>query len=382
MEDDQIKELQATPVKLTDITRGLYHAASSTYSMVANQYINLLDQYFDKTLEGAYVAKSVEVQLPDESKVNLPLISLVSPKGLMLEKVNFDFAVIADPSSIVEATTDLDGIDLTRSSIKVEMAAKTPKEGAEGDSRKQGVMDVSMEFKVIEPPEGLMRLLDKFAATVTPLSAPAQRSDLVLLSPRFFHIAQALKTNAPIARVFSQFNALEYTAEATQRFAVALKKWEDQLLAKSVEIERARGKVGDEFKKTYQYARIVFQGTEDFSRLRLSKKLSPRTRDWVNQAMEFYKTLLDDQTLSFQLSKLKNPEVGILSIDAQWQKEYNTIKDVAAKMEEYDSFRTKDSIYKENKDWLRKFTEVAKILLKEQPDKLAKLFPDSEFFNK
>ena len=32
---------------LTDITRGMHHAASTTAAMIAQQYIRIIDQFFD-----------------------------------------------------------------------------------------------------------------------------------------------------------------------------------------------------------------------------------------------------------------------------------------------------------------------------------------------
>lgn len=100
------------------------------------------------------------------------------------------------------------------------------------------------------------------------------------------------------------------------------------------------------------------------------------------QAEEFYDTLLADPTLSFQLSKLKNTEVGLNAIGQEWEKEYHEFKKVSGKLKEYDALKEKDGFYNQRKEWLRKFEEIAKILLKDDPDKLALLFPDSEFLNK
>lgn len=271
---DLPNDSQATqaPVKLTDITRGLYHAATSTSSMVANQYIHLLSQYFSQSPDGKYRAKTVEVEMPDESRVKVPLISMVSPKGLMLDKVNFDFSVVADPSSLADATTYLNEVDLTRSSFKVEMTTKGSKSNFWQKRRKQGVVDINMEFKAIEPPEGLMRLMDKFASIVTPFSTNSSTSrHLRLLSPKYLHIAKVLESNQDLASILAEFNALEYTVESFLKYGNDLSKWESELLKLSVEIDHEKNRLSESFEDTYEYARIAFHGTDDFDKLQLRK---------------------------------------------------------------------------------------------------------------
>lgn len=380
MHEEENSEAKAAPVKLTDITRGLYHAASSTYSMVANQYINLLSQYFDETLEGTYVPKTVVVQLPDETVMDLPLISLVAPKGLMLDKVDFDFAVAADPSSLAEATTSLDGLNLTRSSFKVEMAAQNSDDGA-GSRSREGVVDISMKFRAIEPPEGLMRLLDKFASIVTPLQPQKATSPyLPLLSPRFFAIAKALADDVNLQSVFRNFN-VEFSPEEITKKGDAVKRWEDELLTISVDIDQMKSQVADKFKETLNHARIVFKGTDHYEALRLSQKISARPREWVRQAMQFYETLLEDEGRAFKLTRLRQPEITATTVTEQWQNEQDQVARIEDRMQDYDDCKSKPE-YGEAKDWLQRFQEVARILLKDQPAHLARLFPDSEFLNK
>lgn len=370
--------------KLTDITRGLYHAASTTYSMMANQYINLLQQYFDKTQDGSYVAKSVEVQLPDESRVKVPLISMVSPKGLMLDKVNFDFSVLADPNTLADASHALDGIKgLTRSSFKVEMASKTAKDSFWGKGRKQGQVHVNLEFKSIDPPEGLMRMFDKYAANVTPLHPMKQPGvGRKLLSPRFEELANIIDSNTKVLKPLIQFNPKEYNAIHIRERHESLKAWEDQLQKHSLLVDHHLFKVKSDFEQTFEYARIAFEDTEDYIKLRLNNNLSDQAREWINQAVEFYKTLQDDDKLIFQLSQLKDPGASIEVMKKQWSDESEKIHQVVEFLQKYDEFKADDGIYKRNKSWLSKFEKVSRLILESKPDALALLFPESEFLNK
>ena len=371
-----------TTVNLTDITRGLYHAASSTHTMMANQYVGLLTQFFDETKEGTFVPKVVVVQMPDETQVELPLISMVEPKGLMLDKIDFDFAVMADPSEIKEATSYLDNLNLTRSSFKAELAARATGDANEDLTRRKGVVDIRMRMKATEPPEGLMRLFDKFASVVMPVKPARKNSYMPLLSPRFFFIAQVLKDNDTIAKFFTRFNPEEYNADLIQRLGLEMKEREEALLEISIDIDRMKKDAVKKFKSDFEHARIAFGGTDKYDRLRLSQKINSRTRDWLSQATEFYKMLSEDESLALTLHHLKpkgsNPESEPVK---RWVEDLERINALSEKMRDYDVYKQKKLQYHEMEAWLRKFDSVAKMLLR-KPEHLAKLLPDVEFLNK
>jgi hypothetical protein len=73
--------------KLTHITRGLQHAAAETNSLVSQQYIRVMSEYFDKLPDGSLKAKMVRVELDDEHYVMVPLVSLAAPTGLGLDRM-------------------------------------------------------------------------------------------------------------------------------------------------------------------------------------------------------------------------------------------------------------------------------------------------------
>jgi len=367
-------------VMLTDITRGLYHAASTTHAMVANHYVGLLHQFFDKTTDGTLVPKVVVVQMPDETVVDLPLISLVEPKGLMLDKVNFDFAVVADPCDVKAATDHLDNLNLTRSSFKAEMTVKGEPEGHDY-TRRRGVIDVNMKFRATEPPEGLMRLFDKFASIVSPMKPGKHTHYMHLLSPRFVFIADVLRANENLAKEMAAFNPKEYTVEQIESRGNEMANREKELLDLSIKIDVHKESILNTFQEDFEHARITFSGTDKYEKLRLSQKISPRTREWINQAIEFYKTLSEDEGLATSLHHL-NPikEHGDHPI-TRWRELFNKVSNLSSEMRAYDQYKDEKLFYQETEAWLRKFDAVAKMLFK-KPEDRAKLFPDSEFFNK
>ncbi|MCE6984189.1 DUF2589 domain-containing protein, partial [Pseudomonas frederiksbergensis] len=79
-----------------DITRGLQEAAAATNNLIAQQYIKLFDQFFDydaAALCTPMKAKMVEVAMDDQHTMQIPLIALVSPRGLALERMQVDLSV-------------------------------------------------------------------------------------------------------------------------------------------------------------------------------------------------------------------------------------------------------------------------------------------------
>ncbi|WP_329611014.1 DUF2589 domain-containing protein [Pseudomonas sp. KNUC1026] len=69
---------------LRAITRGLHEAATSANQMIAQQYIRLFDQFFDynpEALGTPMKARMVEVALDQGHHMQVPLISLVTPRG-------------------------------------------------------------------------------------------------------------------------------------------------------------------------------------------------------------------------------------------------------------------------------------------------------------
>jgi hypothetical protein len=262
------------------------------------------------------------------------------------------------------------------------MATQTTEDGKDSPRRKEGVVDISMKFSAIEPQEGLMRLLDKFASIVTPLKPRTEVNNyLPLLSPRFFFIAKTLTDDAALREKFERFNTAEYTPAAIIRKGEEVKKWEDELLAISVEIDELKAEALPVFKNIVEYARIAYDGTEDYEKLKLSQKISSRSREWMHQATQFYKTLLEDKDLTFKLARLQHTEPEAASISTLWNKNHELVKRVAQKLEAYDAHKQDKPQYEDAKEWLRKFNAIAKVQLKDDPI-LAKLFPDTEFLNK
>src|SRR5512142_2904776 len=148
---------------LSALTRGSHHAAASTAVRLGQQYIQMLAQYFDDR-QGRLYAKMAYLQLTEQHTVAVPLIALVAPKGLALERMKVSLSVRIDETDLKQATVDGDTFEGDRVSMKVTVSPRT----RDGDRRASDVTGIEMEFASGEPPEAIMRIIDSYAGLVDP----------------------------------------------------------------------------------------------------------------------------------------------------------------------------------------------------------------------
>ncbi len=147
---------------LTDITRGMHHAASTTAAMVAQQYIRIIDQFFDEESDGTISAKMVKVNMDEDHFMMVPLIALVAPKGLALDKMVVHMAVKIDKATIKEATDKVDNSKATRSSFSVSLSPKASSDDAD-------LTRIEMVFTSGDPPEGINRIIEEYSNQIRPI---------------------------------------------------------------------------------------------------------------------------------------------------------------------------------------------------------------------
>ncbi|MBA6118845.1 DUF2589 domain-containing protein [Pseudomonas putida] len=160
-----------TAIDLRDITRGLQEAAAATNSLIAQQYINLFDQFFDidpQMLGSPMKAKMVEVAMDDNHVMRVPLFALVSPKGLALERMQVDLSVRVNGTQALQAL-QAENEQAGAASFKVTIGAQ----GRQGDARDPDEVQIRMQFHASEPPEALNRLIEEYTKLITPLHRPA-----------------------------------------------------------------------------------------------------------------------------------------------------------------------------------------------------------------
>ena len=160
--DDSSGESDKFPTRqnLTDIARGLTHAALSVEELQDQQYIRQVDRYFDRNEDGSLSAKLVRIKTGEDSYIQVPLISLVRPEGIGLDELEVDLSIRLTQSDVKQHTHHADESIVTRSSFGCEI---TRSSRSDDRARRPGdVVDLKLKFRRQDPPEGISRILEQF----------------------------------------------------------------------------------------------------------------------------------------------------------------------------------------------------------------------------
>ncbi|ELY4521073.1 DUF2589 domain-containing protein [Cronobacter muytjensii] len=157
------------PVTLADITRGMQHAATSANQLIAHQYMQALDPFFEHSDDGRLVPKVIEMQLDDNHHFKLPLVALATPRGLMLEKMKVFLTVRTDAVEQQSAPAGVSDDAVGRFHVSMSPQSR------DNNGRDSDHVDIEMQFTVLEPPESVMRLIEEYTNQVLP--KPTDRSN-------------------------------------------------------------------------------------------------------------------------------------------------------------------------------------------------------------
>ena len=159
---------------LTDITRGIHHAVNTTGTMISQQYVMMLQQFFDSEEDGSISAKMVKLKVDEQHDMLVPLIALVQPQGIALDKMRFELSVKITETELKKATHEVDGINAERCAFKVNLSPSS----SDSPRRRTDIVDVAMEFTRCEAPEGMHRLIEQYSAMIQPFKPKADESDI------------------------------------------------------------------------------------------------------------------------------------------------------------------------------------------------------------
>ena len=155
-----------TSSDLSDITRGLQEAAAATNTLIAQQYIKLFDQFFDydrETLGAPMKAKMVEIAMDGQHTLHIPLIALVCPRGLALERMQVDLSVrVHGIDSPAEPPRENEANGTAR--FQVTVGAN----GRRADQRDPDEVQIRMQFQACDPPEAINRLIEEYTNLIVP----------------------------------------------------------------------------------------------------------------------------------------------------------------------------------------------------------------------
>lgn len=362
-----LKKEQKNLHQLTDVTRGLHHAASSTSALLAEHYIKLLGQYFDIDENGNYEAKTVSIKLVDDKVVVVPLISLVAPKGLTLEKMNVGFSVRMREADVKAATDKLDGANLTRSSFKVELSPNS----SNSSKRSSSVVDIDVEFAAQEPPEGIMRLIDQYASLVSPFKETQQPSPFSKgsASARLAIINSAL-SNAEIMTELNKYNYTEEKLEEGKSMCIHVKKLDEINLEIEAKVNKTKDELQEVYQTTYEIAKIALREFEAGNKLESIKPTEKNLNKWLEHARLFYKIVLSTREIMLEMGKFNYSKDKLLG-------EQNMVSGISDLLNEVELNADNEETKKLNR-WMKDFRNITRIALKQKPLLLNMLLFDTD----
>jgi hypothetical protein len=153
-------EHDATSLGLSDLVRGMQHVVNGAAELLAQHYTQQLERYFAE--DGNPYLK--RIKFPDGSTVmDVPLVALVPPSGLGLEKMSMRLSVRVDQTKVKRKQVEGSQTPHDRASLRVSLGSQ------EGDGRKGSMIDIEMEFKAGEPPEAAQRIIEELTKQMVPI---------------------------------------------------------------------------------------------------------------------------------------------------------------------------------------------------------------------
>jgi hypothetical protein len=144
---------------LADIVRGMQHAVNTAQGILQQHWRDTLDPYFDDETGKPITEKYL---LPSGQLIEMPLIALVSPAGLVLDHMEIEMAVRIDASEVKpHRSASQEETAHHRTSLKCSFAPIK-----KGEDRSMNSVLVKMVFKAGDAPEGVARLIEEFTNSV------------------------------------------------------------------------------------------------------------------------------------------------------------------------------------------------------------------------
>ncbi len=141
---------------LTDIAKGIQYTVNAAQDVVEKFYIGLLDRYFDEDNNPINMA----VNISEDTTIDVPLITLVTPSGLELDELE------------VEMSLRVDGVDtkkeITRAGDEIQRASFDISFGGNKLNKNPNMIEMKMKFKKGDAPEGIQRIIESFSNNVIP----------------------------------------------------------------------------------------------------------------------------------------------------------------------------------------------------------------------
>lgn len=159
-----------TDETLSAVVRGIQHAINSAIETQEQQFPRMIDRFFEKKTDDndkEYLDPIVaDVEVSPGHQLRVPLICLVNPTGLIMEAMRVRLSVRITKTKVKKATHDEDDkkCETTRTSFQVR-----PAKGEFGPHRRGDTIELEMDFKQGDTPEGVSRIIEAFANQIQPV---------------------------------------------------------------------------------------------------------------------------------------------------------------------------------------------------------------------
>lgn len=157
---------------LTDIARGMQHAAQSSQDVQGQQFLTVLSHYFDPDTGEPL---EFRLTLPNGQVWDIPLIACFPPSAIGLTKFTSRYAVDIHHADVRQGKYHRNMPALDRARFKVAFAPSDPN----NVRRKSGhgrTMDVELTFESEEKPR-TPEIVKRIIALYTDLSVPMSKED-------------------------------------------------------------------------------------------------------------------------------------------------------------------------------------------------------------
>jgi len=153
-------------LSIDEIALGMQHAAMAANRLIARQYLQAMEPFFEDIGGGRLKPKVVDIELDDSHQIKIPLVAMSTPRGLLLEKMKVFLTVCTESIEPMDVST-LSGEEATSRFIVSLSPTAHDKVG-----RSPSHVDIEMEFVSFEPPESVMRLIEEYTRHIQPMRQP------------------------------------------------------------------------------------------------------------------------------------------------------------------------------------------------------------------
>lgn len=166
------KKHHVTPELLDGLIRGLNYVANCASDMALSHYQNLISQYFTEQEDGSFKPNTAIIQLDEEHVITMPWIAVSDGKGLFLDEMEVDFSVqvtgIDNGQNSSDSTADNIAARLNSRPDLPHFIVTVANSSSDATQRAKDIIDFKIKFKSHDAPEAVMRVIDKFNASIHP----------------------------------------------------------------------------------------------------------------------------------------------------------------------------------------------------------------------